>query len=137
MVSFPREPPATRDDLRALRRWVVIAGVWAVAATAVALIALIDTSGGRDERRAGDATARRGRVERELLRRIGALEKRVDGLAESGDVSRLEERLTRAESDATGAGEDAASAERKASALEDRVKRLEETSPAGAGDLQP
>ncbi len=57
----PRRPgdqdrePATRGDLRALRRWVLVAGVWAVAATAVAIIALLDTSNDDAERSAGDA----------------------------------------------------------------------------------
>lgn len=36
-------PPrvATVDDLRSLRRWVLVASVWAVAATAIAVIALV------------------------------------------------------------------------------------------------
>ena len=34
-------PPATVDDVRPLRRWLLVAGAWAVAATAIAVIALL------------------------------------------------------------------------------------------------
>ena len=37
----PPPKPATAEDLRGLRRWLLVAGVWAVAATAIAVIALV------------------------------------------------------------------------------------------------
>ena len=54
--------PVTQDDLRTLRRWIVVAGVWAVAATVVALIALLDDSGRAAERRANETGRRSPRA---------------------------------------------------------------------------
>ena len=82
-----------REDLRSLRRWVVVAGVWAVAATAIALIALLDTSDGDAREQADRATARAATTERTLDRRIDALERRLEDLPRSEDVSELQERL--------------------------------------------
>ena len=34
MEGKPPDAPVTESDLRTLRRWVIVAGAWAVAATA-------------------------------------------------------------------------------------------------------
>ena len=82
------EAPATQSDLRALRRWVLVAGVWAVAATAVGLIALLDTSGDDASERAGNAEASVEQTERELDKRMDELEGQLDDLPQSADVSK-------------------------------------------------
>ena len=116
----------TRDDLRGLRRWVVVAGVWAIAATAIALIALLDTSDSDAGRRADDAASRIATVERTVDRRIDALEKRIEALPRTEDVTNLGERLNKAEKSATDAAGDAKRADDKLGDIEDRVKTLEE-----------
>ena len=97
MEARPPEAPATESDLRTLRRWVLVAGVWAVAATAVALIALLDPSGDDAEKRAGGAEERIADIERSLDRRVEELEGRIDNLPQSADVSKLQDRLAKAE----------------------------------------
>lgn len=134
--SGSARPPAeqvTRDDLRGLRRWVVVVAVWAVAATAVGLIALLDTSADDSAKRAGHAEARVARAERVLDKRIDDLESSLADLPQAGDVTRLQTRLARAEDDASKAAGDAKSADQKVTDLEDRVKQLEDASRAAAG----
>jgi septal ring factor EnvC (AmiA/AmiB activator) len=93
--------PATKDDLRAIRRWLLVAGVWAVAATAIAVIALV-TANQDDSEEIGAKTASQiGRVQRDLNERLDQIEQRLDTLAPAEDVTRLDNRLKKVE-DAAG-----------------------------------
>jgi predicted nuclease with TOPRIM domain len=138
--GLPPRPPGrtgyqeavTRDDLKSLRRWVIVAGVWAVAATAIALIALLDTSNSDAQKEADDAASKAAKTQRELDSRVDKLESQVEGLPTSQDTSKLEERLSKAESDASKAAEDAKRSGQKVSDLEDRVKTLEDTADSKA-----
>ena len=117
----------------------MVAAVWAVAATAIALIALLDTSGSEAEKDADAAAARIVKVERTLDGRFDALESRLEGLPRSGDVTRLQERVSRVERSASQAAESSKGADEKAGDLEERVKQLEEDADSGraAGEEQP
>lgn len=136
-----RVEAASADDLRGLRRWVIVAGVWAVAASAIALITLLDTSDTEAEKDADIAAERAAKVERTLDGRLDALETRLDELPRRDDVSKLQERLSRVEKSASDAAESSKDAIQTVGDLEDRVSRLEEdaTTPDGAGgdDEQP
>jgi TolA-binding protein len=86
------EQPATLADIRSLRRWLAVAAVWAVAATALGVIALLEAN--KDDtadqtRAAGEL----GRVQKQLNSRIDDLESRIDELPTSDDVSKLDGRL--------------------------------------------
>ncbi len=120
-TQAPPDPhaPATRDELRTLRRWVVVAGVWAVAATVVALIALLDDSGRAAERRANQTGERIAAAESRLDRRIATLDSRLRRLPTSAQVAALRSQVTEARRSADGASG-------KLSTLEDRVTALEE-----------
>ena len=86
------ERPATLADIRSLRRWLAVAAVWAVAATALGVIALLkanEDDSGEQARAAGEL----GRVQRQLNSRLDDLESRVDELPTSDDVSNLDGRL--------------------------------------------
>ena len=140
-VPPQRAQPASDEYLRGLRRWVIVAGVWAVAATAIALIALLDSFEGEAEKEADAASDRVARLERALDARLDALETRLEGVPRSDDVSRLQARLARAERSASEAAKSSQDAARTIGDLEDRVSRLEEdaTPPDGPGgnDEQP
>jgi polyhydroxyalkanoate synthesis regulator phasin len=100
--------------------------VWAVAATAIAVIALLEA---REKDAGQDSSASSGdleRVERRLDRCIVDLRDRLSTLATSNDVKRLESRLRAVEDDARGASADAKSADDKVSDLERRVADLEQ-----------
>ena len=122
----------TREDLKGLRRWIIVAGVWAVAATAVALIALLDSSDSDAAKEADEAAGRVTRVERRLDSRLDALEAKLEDLPRSEDVSKLQTRLARAENDASKAAEAARGAEQTVGDLEDRVQALEDAADADA-----
>ena len=138
------EGSVTRDDLKALRRWVLVAGIWAVAATAVALIALLDSSNGDAEQRAGDAERRAADVEKRVVKidrdqtgfstRIDEVESRLGALAPVSDVSKLQDRVGRAEENASEANDKVGNSSDKVKALEDRVAALEDAPGAGAAD---
>jgi TolA-binding protein len=130
----PDDGPATSGDVRALRRWLVVGLAWAVAASAIAIIALVDandsSSAGREASRGVSAELRR--VQAQLGNRIDALERRVGGLPTSADVSKLQRRLGKVEDDARHAASHAKDADRRLSGLAQRVKSLEKA-PRSSG----
>ncbi len=109
---------ATQDDLRTLRRWVVVAGVWAVAATVVALVALLDDSGRAAERRANQTGERIARSEARVDSRLASLERRLTGVPTSAQVQQLRTEVGRAQRAASGAGSEVTALERRVDALE-------------------
>ena len=118
----PDDAPATVGELRTLRRWVLVTGVWAVAATAVGLIALLD-----DDEPARDDTGSQAaqEVERSLGRQIDQLESQLEDADSSEDLRRLDRRLQQLEDDVSQAGDDARQASESAEQLETRVDDLE------------
>jgi septal ring factor EnvC (AmiA/AmiB activator) len=114
--------PATVADVRGLRRWLVVAGVWAFAATAIAVIALIAAS---DDEKVAAATGQIGRVQRQLSGRISEIEARVDKLPRSEDVSRLENRLKEVENGAGKSSDRLKALSGRIDDLDRQVERLE------------
>jgi chromosome segregation ATPase len=86
------ERPATLADLRSIRRWLAVAGIWAVAATALGVIALIEANKD-DSADQTKAAGELGQVQRQLNSRIDDLESRIDDLPTSDDLSKLDGRL--------------------------------------------
>ena len=119
----PDDAPATVGELRTLRRWVLVAGVWAVAATAVGLIALLadDDEPAQDD----SGTQAAARVERSLGQRIGELESQLEDADSADDLRRLDRRLQQLEDDTSKAADDAQQARQSTSELSDRVDELE------------
>ena len=119
-------PPATIDEVRTLRRWLLVTGVWAVAATAIAAIALV-VANRFDEEELNTRTARQVReVQGRLGDRIGDLESRISELPTSDDVSDLDNRLSEVE-DRTGTATDRLqSMSGRLDDIEQRVETLEQ-----------
>jgi TolA-binding protein len=114
--------PATLADVRSLRNWLLVAAVWAVAATALGVIALIEANKDDDEGRA--VTPRElGRVQRALNARMDGLESRLAELPTTDAVSRLDGRLKTVENAADKA---AASADRLSGRVDDLGGQLDE-----------
>jgi chromosome segregation ATPase len=132
--------PATLGELRNTRRWLAVAAVWAVAATALAVFALIEANKDDDEARTR-AAGELGRVQRSLNTRMDTLEARIAELPTSDDVSKLDGRLKAVENSA----DDAATASDRLSGrlddLEGRVDeletRVEELEQAGGTQTTP
>jgi len=118
--------PATLGELRSTRRWLVAAAVWAVAATALAVFALIEA--GEDDDAAQTRAARElGRVQRGLNDRIDELESRIDDLPTSDDLSKLDGRLKDLEDASDNVGTDIDRLGDRLGDLEGRVDELEQS----------
>jgi septal ring factor EnvC (AmiA/AmiB activator) len=122
--------PASVGQFKSLRRWLIVAGVWAVAATALAVFALIQANQQDDEGRE-QAAGELGRVQRQLDNRIDGLEQRIEALPTSDDVSNLENRLGKVEDDASQATQDV---ERLGNRLDDLEGRVDELDQAPAAE---
>ena len=136
--TLPPDPnalPATKGDIRDLRRWLIVAGVWAVAASAIAIIALIsgNDSDKNSDRTSTDVSAQVARVQRSLNKRIDDLDSKIQQLHTSDDVSKLDSRLKSTEDKSSQAATDAKDAGTKVSGLESRVKSLEQSQQGSGG----
>ena len=120
------ERPATLADIRGLRRWLVVTAVWAAAATALGVIALIqankDDTSGRTQ-----SAADLARVQRDLAGRIDDLTAQVDALPTSDDVSKLDNRIKELETkaDKSASASDTDKLNNRVDDLEQRVDDLE------------
>lgn len=133
----PEQPPpeavaveevvATQGQVRSLRRWLVVAGVWAVAASAIGLIALF-TAQADDEPRpdaasAEDVSRLSDQVER-LDGRVGALSDQQDDL--SGQIDDNSRRLDDLEGDLSAGRAQSRENADMIQALEDEATDLEQ-----------
>jgi septal ring factor EnvC (AmiA/AmiB activator) len=124
--------PASVGQFKSLRRWLIVTGVWAVAATALAVFALIQANQ-EDEAGREEARGELGRVQRQLNDRIDGLEQQIEGLPSSEDISNLEDRLAQVEDDASRANQDVERLAGRLDDLEGRVDQLEQEQPDEAG----
>jgi septal ring factor EnvC (AmiA/AmiB activator) len=122
--------------VRSLRRWLLVAGVWAVAATAIAVIALVQANKD-DTAKIGEQTASQvGRVQKELDKRLDEVESKLADLAPSSDVARLDKRLKKVEEDATKATDKLDKLGGRVDDLETRVDDLESQQGSGTNTDQ-
>ncbi len=115
---------ATLGELRSTRRWLAVTAIWAVAATALGVIALIEANKDDDAART-QAAGELGRVQRGLNDRIDELESRVDELPTSDDVSKLDNRIKDIEDAADKASTNTEKLGNRVDDLEGRVDDLE------------
>ena len=120
----PDDAPATVGELRTLRRWVLVAGVWAVAATAIGLIALLADDESEPARDDSGVQAAQD-VQRSWGRRIDELESQLEDADSGEDLRRLNRRLEPLEEDVSQAAEDAKQANDRAEELGGRLDDLE------------
>ncbi|MET0615971.1 MAG: DUF2730 family protein [Thermoleophilaceae bacterium] len=116
--------PATVGDLRTLRRWLLVTAVWAVAATALGVIALIQANK-KDEAGETQTAADLARVQKDVNSRLDDLEQRVSDLPTSDDVSKLDGRIKDLEKKADSTSSDIDKLNGRVDDLEQRVDDLE------------
>jgi septal ring factor EnvC (AmiA/AmiB activator) len=136
--QYPPDPdslPATKGDVGSLRRWLIVAGVWAVAASVIAVIALVSASSSSEDSKSssGDAAAQVARLEQTLNKRIDKLESSIHDLPTADDLSKLESDVKDAQDSASSASATAKDARSKLSDLEKRVSDLEQASQGDGG----
>ncbi len=137
-VPPPDRPElATANDLRAVRRWLLVAGVWAVAATAIAVIALVQANNNDESQKVGEETASQvGRVQRDLNKRLDDIESRMNDLAPSSDIDRLDKRLKKVEDETSKATTKLDKLSGRVDDLETRVDDLETQQGSGTNTDQ-
>jgi hypothetical protein len=136
-VPPDRPQPATQDDIRSLRRWLLVAGVWAAAATAIAVIALIQATQDDSEEIGAKTASQIGRVQRDLNERLDGIEQQLGDLAPAEDVTRLDNRLKKVEDAASKTNDRLGTLADDVDDLTTRVEELEqqaETTPAPEAD---
>ena len=105
MEMLPGDAPATVEDVRATRRWTWVAFAWAIAASAIAVIALIQA--GKDNSNDNTPTSTTQSVTQQQFEdfkkqtndRLDAFSHRLSGTAQQADVDKLDKRLTQVEDD--------------------------------------
>ena len=141
VVELP--PPATVEDVRSLRRWLVVTGVWALAATAIAVIALVIANRIDEEKLSARSGNEIRAAQRSLEDRIDDLESRVARLPRSRDVSDLDNRLRQVENRTTTASNRLEGLSGRLDGVEQRVEQLEQaqaetqTETEAPGNLAP
>jgi TolA-binding protein len=124
------ELPASVGQLKSLRRWLIVTAVWAVAATALAVFALVEVNEQEEanqERAAGEL----GRVQSQLNDRIADLEKQVEELPTSEDVQDLDSRLGRVKDAAGGTADSLEKLSGRVDGIERDLNDLEEAVASG------
>jgi peptidoglycan hydrolase CwlO-like protein len=121
------------EDVRASRRWTWVALAWAIAASAIAIIALLNAQDSGDEppaRTTPDLTPRVEKLEQDTNDRLDAFSRRLNDRAAAGDIQKLDRRLQQAEEEASQAGEDvgdqADALEQLQTDVEDLQQRVDE-----------
>ena len=127
---------ATLGELRGTRRWLAVAAVWAVAATALAVFALLEANK-EDEGARTQAAGELGRVQRGLNDRIDDLESRVDELPTSDDLSKLDGRIKDIEEAADRSASDTERLGGRLDDLETRVDELEQANESEGTETTP
>lgn len=117
--------PPEQEELRGLRRWLIVAGAWAVAASAIALIALF--TGRQDSEKEARSAAQEqvGELRQRLDARVKSLSDQVE--QHSQVLGRLSGEVQEAGSDATEAKRTADRARGSVSSLRDEVEQLSST----------
>ena len=123
--------PATVGDLKRLRLWLIVAGVWAAAATAIAVIALLESGDEEGQTSAAEVSTRVTRLEGNLKDELEQVKSQIEELPGSDDLSKIEDRLKEVEDDASRAARGARSADEKTGDLDERISELEDAGGQG------
>jgi septal ring factor EnvC (AmiA/AmiB activator) len=120
--------PATLGHVKTLRNWLVVAGIWAVAASAIAIIALLETQ--KDDTPTGPRSATAAELEDvqdKLASRINALDSKIQDLPQTSDINKLNSRLKKVEDQASDTRADVRKLRSDLDDLSGRVDDLEQT----------
>jgi hypothetical protein len=136
VAAEPAPQVATVDDVRSLRRWLLVVSVWAIAATAIAVIALVVANRFDEEEQSARTAGQIGRVQKELKNRIDSLESRIGELPTSEDVSDLDNRLSKVEDRVGNTSDELDRVNARLDDLEQRVDDLEQTETSAQTETQ-
>jgi hypothetical protein len=130
--TLPPDAPATVEDVRASRRWTIVALAWAIAASAIAVIALIQNS--NDNSNDNQPTQTTQSVSPKQLQdfegqtndRLDAFSRRLNDRAAQADVQKLDKRLSKVEDDQSQAQDDAGKQSDSITQMQSDLKDLQQ-----------
>jgi predicted nuclease with TOPRIM domain len=119
------------EDVRASRRWTVVALVWAVAASAIAVIALIQAGNDHSQPTPTQTTQsvtpqQFQEFQKETNDRLDAFSSRLKDRAAQADVQKLDKRLTQLEDEVSQLSNDAGKQSDTVTQLQSDVKDLQQ-----------
>jgi polyhydroxyalkanoate synthesis regulator phasin len=141
VVEEAVEEAIEHDGLKTVRRWMIVLSVWALAATAIAVLAFIEARDAKSEQNSAQTATKADieRVQQGLRSDVDELRSDVDQLPTQAEFNQLQSSTRKAQKDANSAAKDATAAnddvaELKTSveALERQVNSLETTADNGA-----
>ncbi|HYZ27726.1 MAG TPA: hypothetical protein VE570_01620 [Thermoleophilaceae bacterium] len=130
LEALPPDAPATVEDVRAGRRWTIVALVWAVAASAIAVIALIQA--GNDSQPAQTQTSQSVTpqqfqdFQKETNARLDAFSRRLKDRAAAADVQKLDKRLSQLENQVSQLSDDTGKQSDTITQLQTDIKDLQQ-----------
>jgi septal ring factor EnvC (AmiA/AmiB activator) len=100
--AYPPDAPATVEDVRATRRWTWVAFAWAIAASVIAVLALIQASGDNSNdtttsTQSSDVAGQLQSFQKQTNDRLDQFSRRLNNAASAGDVAKLDRRLSKVE----------------------------------------
>jgi vacuolar-type H+-ATPase subunit I/STV1 len=105
--------------------------VWAAAATAIAVIALVKANDASNQEETARTTGQLTKEQKALSRRIDDLEGRLDELAPADDVTKLDQRLKKVENQTGKTADRVEAIGKDLDDLEGRVDDLEQAAESG------
>jgi septal ring factor EnvC (AmiA/AmiB activator) len=104
LETQPSDAVATVEDVRTSRRWTIVALVWAIAASAIAIIALVnanDNSSNTPPTQTTQSVSPKELqdFENQVNDRLDAFSRRLNDTAAQADVQKLDKRLSQVEDD--------------------------------------
>ena len=129
--ALPPDAPATVDDVRASRRWTWVALVWAVAASIIAVIALVNGNNSNDNNapaQTSDAVTQQQLqdFQKQVNDRLDAFSRRLNDTASSADLQKLDKRVTQVEDAQSKAGDAESKQNDAVTQLQSDVKDLQQ-----------
>jgi septal ring factor EnvC (AmiA/AmiB activator) len=103
--DLPPDAPATVEDVRVSRRWTWVALAWAIAASVIAVIALVhdnnnnNSSDNTQTTSSQDLSQQFAQFQKQTNDRLDAFSRRLNDTASAADVQKLDKRLTQVEND--------------------------------------
>lgn len=111
--ALPPDAPATVEDVRVGRRWTWVALVWAVAASAIAVIALLQANNNDNNAQTSTTTTSSqvtpqqfDDLQKQTNARLDAFSHRLNDQAAQADLAKLDKRVTQTEDDLSQAKDD-------------------------------
>jgi chromosome segregation ATPase len=130
--ALPPDAAATVEDVRASRRWTWVALAWAIAASVVAVIALIQNSNDKNNdtttttgTSSQDVAAQIAKVQKDTNDRLDAMSRRLNDTASSADLQKLDQKVSQLSNDVSTMKSDVSSTKSDVSNQGNSIKQLQ------------